>query len=74
MSGNLLRTNTLQPGEGEMGMCCAVVVPRTELLFPPLPLPLPNHYLSHRGPLPLQRPPPLPLSSQLHSLQPSLPP
>jgi len=43
MNGNLLRTNTLQPGEGKMEVCCAVVVrcPKP-LLFPPLSLPPPN--------------------------------
>ena len=42
MSGNLLRTNTLQPGEGEMEVCCVVVVRPEPSLFPPLSLPPPN--------------------------------
>ena len=71
----MLRLNTLQPGKGEMEVCCAGVVrhPKSSL-FPPLSLPPPNHQCSHIGPSPLPRPPPLPLSLQLHSLQPSPPP
>ena len=60
----VLRTNTLQPGEGEMEVCCAVVVHRPEpLLFPPLSLPPPNHQRSHCGPSPSLRQPPSSLPS-----------